>query len=50
MAKREVGAVKAVADPSSGEILQVEQRRDAPLPSPSLKLPTGEYQRIDETR
>ena len=37
---------KAVADPSSGEILRVEQRGDAPLPSPSLKLPTGECWKI----
>ncbi len=48
MAKREVGAVKAVADPSSREILRVEQRGDAPLPSPSLKLPTGECWKIVE--
>lgn len=46
MANWEVGAVKAVADPSSGEILRVEQRGDAPLPSPSLKLPTGECWKI----
>lgn len=39
---------KAVADPSSGEILRVEQRGDAPLPSPSLKQPTGECWKIVE--
>jgi hypothetical protein len=33
---------------ASGEILQVEQRGDAPLPSPSLKLPTGVFLKIVE--